>query len=627
MRMGACLASTAKLKRVWIPQIDFKRMETPRREAFLTDLQTLAGVEHGPAPFHSLAAGVMDGCRTIQVSLHPCRACQWMLGFGAAMTESSAQVVWSSPRRDEILDDLFLPAARSGAGLSCLRIPIGSCDFSLDPATHHDDARAEVSFTRDCLLLVPVLTAAKQRNPNLTLIGSPWSPPSWMKTTGVLNGGSLQMEYLHAYCHHLVKVLLFFQQRDLEFYGITLQNEPFHGSASYPSMQLSTQQQAQFAKALVPVLRCNGIKTRVIGHDHDYKYKGEVLELLRLAGNVLDGTAWHAYEGTPETLLHPAIRKHGIFVTEQTGHTQRPRDANFLADIRWALINVLLVPCLHNSRCGLQWNLVLDEVFCPVLPGGPTNCRGVLEVPRNGGQHERSPEFYALAHMAHATAGAPNCWRILATTKYTGEDFLVAGFATQLGSGCSCVFFNDAADSVNVEVSSADVVVEAFHMPPHSIVSLSGLGIPTCPPAPDVPVVAVSQFDLPKSPSRFALFCEEHGTYLAAHGKENMVYQSKSDSIGTWEEWYAIELHRAREFVLKSCTHGTFIGQEGGRLTQVVSMFRAVPFVLFVDGDDVAFYSDFGCIHMPVQEGVPVLKHTKVVGPERFLVIEVLRDA
>ena len=60
----------------------------------------------------------------------------------------------------QALDDLFLPPPK-GAGLSCLRVPLGSSDFALPPAyTPQDNIGAAFDATRDTLLVIPLLQKA-----------------------------------------------------------------------------------------------------------------------------------------------------------------------------------------------------------------------------------------------------------------------------------------------------------------------------------------------------------------------------------------------------------------------------------------------------------------------------------
>ena len=59
---------------------------------------------------------------------------QQMDGFGAAITDSSAWVIYnrlSPDQRNALMNGLFSPS--SGIGLSYMRLPMGASDFSLYP--------------------------------------------------------------------------------------------------------------------------------------------------------------------------------------------------------------------------------------------------------------------------------------------------------------------------------------------------------------------------------------------------------------------------------------------------------------------------------------------------------------
>lgn len=218
--------------------------------------------EPGPSEAPQSRAVAPPEPREVVVTVLPGEARQRLLGFGGSMTEASAAVIMGSPRREQVLDDLFLPPAAGGAGVSVVRVPIGASDFALEPPgaySYRDSEAAPFDASRDEALLVPCLQAAKRRCPHLTLIGSPWSAPGWMKSSGSsvrwlpppieepcgdplgacpvgsLVGGSLRPAMLPQYCRYLLQAVLFWQSHGLPLHAVTLQNEPFHGWAKYPS--------------------------------------------------------------------------------------------------------------------------------------------------------------------------------------------------------------------------------------------------------------------------------------------------------------------------------------------------------------------------------------------------------
>ena len=123
---------------------------------------------------------------------------QAMDGYGAALTESSAHLLMGlSPQaRTAALRSLFDPV--DGAGIDLVRLPLGASDFALSrytyddlPAGQTDPSLSRFSLAHDEAEIVPVLEEALAINPALRVMGTPWSAPAWMKTSGSLIGGTL----------------------------------------------------------------------------------------------------------------------------------------------------------------------------------------------------------------------------------------------------------------------------------------------------------------------------------------------------------------------------------------------------------------------------------------------------
>ena len=92
---------------------------------------------------------------------------------------------------------LFDP--RSGDGLDFLRQPIGASDFvakhdyTFDdmPAGSTDYQQRHFTISHDRKKILPLLRQALRINPRITIMGTPWSPPAWMKSNDSLVGGRL----------------------------------------------------------------------------------------------------------------------------------------------------------------------------------------------------------------------------------------------------------------------------------------------------------------------------------------------------------------------------------------------------------------------------------------------------
>jgi glucosylceramidase len=110
-------------------------------------------------------------------------------GFGYTLTGGSAEVINTliASKKQELLQELFGSSA-SSIGISYLRVSIGASDLNATPFTYDDmptgqtDATlANFSLAPDMTNVIPLLKEILAINPNIKILGSPWSPPVWMK--------------------------------------------------------------------------------------------------------------------------------------------------------------------------------------------------------------------------------------------------------------------------------------------------------------------------------------------------------------------------------------------------------------------------------------------------------------
>ena len=109
-------------------------------------------------------------------------------------------------KREKLLRELFTP---EGCNLGAMRLNIGASDYSTGLYSY-DDTPGDVdmknfSLARDDEFLVPMAKAVKAIRPDVYVFASPWSPPGWMKTSGLMIGGSLKDEYMLALANYFVK--------------------------------------------------------------------------------------------------------------------------------------------------------------------------------------------------------------------------------------------------------------------------------------------------------------------------------------------------------------------------------------------------------------------------------------
>ena len=120
-----------------------------------------------------------------RVTIDPSTTYQTVDGFGPAITGATCYnlLQMSQADRTAILRKCFDP--ETGAGFSFIRVHIGGSDFSMDEYTCCDREGIEFfaipAVEKDGIF--PVLKEILEINPEIRIMGSPWSCPKWMKGT------------------------------------------------------------------------------------------------------------------------------------------------------------------------------------------------------------------------------------------------------------------------------------------------------------------------------------------------------------------------------------------------------------------------------------------------------------
>lgn len=368
--------------------------------------------------------GVGSGGTLIAVT--PTTTFQTISGFGAAMTDSSAWLLenrMSVAQREKLMRQLF--SSEAGIGINYLRLPLGASDFTAsgfysyndNPPGGSDPQQSHFSVAHDEAYIIPRLQEAHQLNPDLKLMGSPWSAPAWMKTNQSMTGGSLRTNYEASYALYLAKFIQSYENAGLAIDAITLQNEPLHTS-NYPSMAMSATQQTNLIKNHVgPLFAAEGITTKIVAYDHNWDNTAYPLQVLAdpEARQYVAGTAFHAYAGNvaAQTDVHNAYPDKDIYFTEITGGDWA---TNFGDNLVWNFQNIFIGATRHWAKTALLWNVALDENSGP-HQGGCTDCRGVVTINSTTGNVTFNEEFYSLGQMTKAIQ--PQAVRINSTTNDT----------------------------------------------------------------------------------------------------------------------------------------------------------------------------------------------------------------
>lgn len=309
-------------------------------------------------------------------------------GFGYTLTGGSASLMnkLDSKAKDALLNDLF-STKNNGIGVSYLRISIGASDMSADTFTYNDlpDGQTDIiqhqfSIAREMTDLVPILKKIIAINPDIKILGSPWTAPIWMKTNNSFKGGSLKPEYYTSYANYFVKYIKAMQAQGIPIDAITIQNEPLH-PGNVPSMYMEAKDQAIFIKtALGPVFKSAGIKTKIILYDHNADRPDYPITILNdaEAKPYVDGSAFHLYAGNISALskVHDAHPDKNLYFTEQwVGGPGK-----FDEDLKWHVSTLIIGATRNWSKNVLEWNLAADANYAPHTVGGCKTCLGALTI-------------------------------------------------------------------------------------------------------------------------------------------------------------------------------------------------------------------------------------------------------
>ncbi|MFE7572182.1 ricin-type beta-trefoil lectin domain protein [Streptomyces sp. NPDC057539] len=336
---------------------------------------------------------------------------QTFTGGGASFTDTAAWLMkgsgaLSQATRDDTMRKLFSPT--EGIGLSFIRNPMGGSDLARFgytyndlPAGQTDPTLARFSLAHDLADVLPLTKQAKQLNPALTTMASPWTAPAWMKDNGQLNGGWLKAENYGTYADYFVKYLQAYRDQGIPVDYVSAQNEPTC-CAGYPSMSWNGSGLAYFTKnELLPKLQSAGLSSKVLAHDWNWDtydaYAAETVNDAAIRNHPnFGGVAWHGYGGNvqKQTDVHNQYPQLNAFQTEHSGGTwianQQREDMSNIIDYtrNWA-------------KSVTKWSLAVDQNRGP-HNGGCGTCDGLITVHNGDGRHgqvDYTIEYYTMGHL------------------------------------------------------------------------------------------------------------------------------------------------------------------------------------------------------------------------------------
>ena len=212
-------------------------------------------------------------------------------------------------------------------------------------------------------------------------------------------GGSMRRRYIGTYSQYFLKFLQAYAAEGVPLQAVTPQNEvDTDQDGRMPACIWPQEYEIEFVKLLGPLLKQNGLVTKIWILDHNYNLWGRATDeledpILRASCN---GVAWHGYAGTPEMMsrVHDAFPDVGMHWTEGGPDYTNP---DYLTD--WTKWGRTFTAALRNWCDSITgWNLALDEKGRPNI--GPFPCGGVVTIHSQTKEITRSGQYWAFAHFA-----------------------------------------------------------------------------------------------------------------------------------------------------------------------------------------------------------------------------------
>jgi glucosylceramidase len=404
------------------------------------------------------------------------RKFQKINGFGSSMTGSSAYVFnkYLSPeRRKRVYEDLF--DSHKGIGISYMRMNIGASDFSshnysyddLPDGVVNDPDMKYFSIQEDTKDLIPAIQEILAINPRIEIMGSPWSAPAWMKTSGSMIKGKLKPEAQGAFANYFVKYIQEFDKQNIPIKAITIQNEPEFEPDGYPGMRMDAGEQRDFIKNFLgPAFIRQNINTKIVVFDHNWNNPQFPNTILNDpdAKKYVAGSAFHCYAGEvdAQSIVHNAHPDKEIYFTECSGGGW---SGSFAENLSWDFRNLIIGNLRNWTTTVLFWNLALDEKSGPVN-GGCMNCRGIVTV-KSTGEVVHNIEYYVLAHVSKFVR--PGAHRVFSTDTKTSGLYNVA-FENTDGSKV-LIIQNDTKESQTFNVKCNKQVFH-YNLPAEAVATL-----------------------------------------------------------------------------------------------------------------------------------------------------------
>lgn len=334
-----------------------------------------------------------EGQENELINLYPQVQYQEMEGFGGAITDSAAYIysLMEEEQKIEMLKQYF---DTSNMKYRLVRIPIDSCDFSLE---HYEADGEEIdnekidengerfrhfSFERVEKYILPMLDAAeKYYGGRLDIMLTPWSPPAYMKTNGQRNhGGKLKEKYRKRWAEYICRYIEEYKTRGYHVTKLTLQNEP-KAVQTWDSCIYTAEEEKLFLRDYMwPTLlehHLEDIEIYLWDHNKERAFEWAQQIIDEDTDKMIAGVAFHWYSGDHFEALR-MIRENfpnkKLLLSEACIEYSKFKADDYLKNAQ-KYGHDMIGNLNEGMNTFLDWNLILDE------KGGPNHVENYCDAP------------------------------------------------------------------------------------------------------------------------------------------------------------------------------------------------------------------------------------------------------
>ncbi len=382
--------------------------------------------------------------------------CKNLTGIGGAFNEQGGEAFMRLPQaqRDELATALF--NLENGSGFSFCRTAIGSSDFGLGAYSYSEVAEdyemKHFSIERDKKSVIPFMQAALKQNPDMKFFASPWSPPGWMKKSGIMDAGASDKpnnilrespEIFKAYGLYFAKYFSAYAAQGVKIQRLLVQNEP-DISTTYPSCNMKPEQMLELSFDYIqPAFDKAGVDAEIWagtfrGHRKD------AVNFIALPG--ADNIGGIGVQYTPTKQIVEVVENdYKVMHTEGICH----RAKNNLKEARSRFREVAsYINAGTENFC--YWNIALNEES---TSGWDWPQNSLVRIDRDAGKVIYNPDFLPMSLMGKYIRPGDKSLKV---------DCSQDAMAIQNNKGITVFVQNDEAISVTAEINVAKqkVVVE-----------------------------------------------------------------------------------------------------------------------------------------------------------------------